>query len=128
MATPAHTAMSDLWRLDDTVTGVEHKGLALILIHNTHPAVPAEDHLKVDPVVVDPVWHRSAVRDADVRGNEGTTYIIMIPINRYGIIGISPRRLGTRSRYSMPARPVPGAAPTRVTTKHASAGGITTGA
>jgi hypothetical protein len=58
--------MADLGRLDDTVAGIEHKWVSLILIDDANPAVPAVYHLEVHLVVVHPVGNEAAVRDADL--------------------------------------------------------------
>src|SRR6266487_2357410 len=45
-------AVADLWRLQDTVPGVHHKGRSLIFIDHAHPSGFAEDHLEADAMIV----------------------------------------------------------------------------
>jgi hypothetical protein len=64
------------------------RGSALILIEHIDPAIDAEDQLETDLVKMHHVGHR-AVRHPDMRSNHRAA---------------EPR--GTRSRYSIPARPI----------------------
>src|SRR6476661_6897272 len=59
--------MPDQRRLQDEVALVHHERLALVLVDDADPASANEDHLQCDAMIVDPVGHRAAIRDGDVR-------------------------------------------------------------
>lgn len=65
-----HT-VADLGWLDDTVTRGQNERIPLVLVHEPHPSMAAEDQLEADGVVVHFVRHRTSVGNADVRGYDG---------------------------------------------------------
>ncbi len=64
-----HT-MPDFGWLNHAITRMQAKFRPLILIDEVHPARDAENQLKPDRVIMNHVRHRSAIRDADVAGND----------------------------------------------------------
>ena len=62
--------MPDFGWLNHAITRMQAKLRPLILIDEVHPAGDAENQLKPDRVIMNYVRHRSAIRDADVAGND----------------------------------------------------------
>src|ERR1700690_2204293 len=63
-------AMANARRLQHAVAFAHDERRSLILIDNAHPAAPAIDHLKTDAVIMHVIVHRTAVGDADLRGDD----------------------------------------------------------
>ena len=70
--TAQHT-VTDFWRLEEAVPGVQPHRFALVFVCHVDPAPCAEYHLETDPMEVHVVGNITAIGDEYVRGDEAAT-------------------------------------------------------